>query len=64
MPLFTLGAEYIEEVAGLLNVTHPYVNKGFHAEIVCGEPFADPQDGGRLATVSVKFTRGFTFVVR
>jgi hypothetical protein len=64
MPLFTLGEEYIEEVAGLLKVTHPYVNKGFHAEIVCGEPFAAPQNGGRLATVSVKFTRGFTFVVR
>jgi hypothetical protein len=66
IPLFTLGAEYIEEVAGLLNVTHPYVNKGFHAEIVCGEPFAalNPKHGGLLATVSVKFTRGFTFVVR
>jgi hypothetical protein len=42
------------------------VNKGFHAEIVCGEPFAalNPKHGGLLATVSVKFTRGFTFVVR
>ena len=65
MPLFTLGEEYVEEVAGLLNVTaHPYADKGLHAEIVCGEPFAAPEKGGRLATVSVKFTRGFTFVVR
>jgi len=65
IPLFTLGEEYIEEVVDLLNVTaHPYADKGLHAEIVCGEPFAAPKNGGRLATVSVKFTRGFTFVVR
>lgn len=65
IPLFTLGEEYIEEVAGLLNVTaHPYADKGLHAEIVCGEPFAAPKNGGRLATISVRFTRGFTFVVR
>jgi hypothetical protein len=66
MPLFTLGAEYIEEVAGLLNVTaHPYADKGLHAEIVCGEPFDAPDKlGGQLVTISVRFTRGFTFVVR
>ncbi|MBR3820094.1 MAG: hypothetical protein IKJ37_00585 [Kiritimatiellae bacterium] len=66
IPLFTLGAEYIEEVAGLLNVTaHPYADKGLHAEIVCGEPFDAPDKlGGQLVTISVRFTRGFTFVVR
>ena len=66
IPLFTLGEEYIEEVAGLLNVTaHPYADKGLHAEIVCGEPFDAPDKlGGQLVTISVRFTRGFTFVVR
>ncbi|MBR6586928.1 MAG: hypothetical protein IKK82_05845, partial [Kiritimatiellae bacterium] len=66
IPLFTLGEEYIEEVADLLKVTaHPYADKGLHAEIVCGEPFDAPDKlGGQLVTISVRFTRGFTFVVR
>ena len=66
IPLFTLGSEYIEEVAGLLKVTaHPYADKGLHAEIVCGEPFDAPDKlGGQLVTISVRFTRGFTFTVR
>ena len=66
IPLFTLGAEYIEEVVGLVKVmAHPYADKGLHAEIVCGEPFDAPDKlGGQLVTISVRFTRGFTFTVR
>jgi hypothetical protein len=68
LPLFTLGAEYVDEVAGLLNVTHPY--SGVWAKVVRGTSFDTPlfnekeSGGGQLATISVEFLRGFSILVR
>jgi hypothetical protein len=58
----------VDEVAGLLNVTHPY--KGVWAKVVCGTSFDTPlfnekeSLGGQLATIRVEFLRGFSILVR
>ena len=62
LPLFTLGSEHAANVAAFLKVTHPFT--GVHAQVICSEPFAAPNNGGTLTTIGVVFARGMCVIFR
>lgn len=60
--LFTVGAEFADDLVGRIVVEHPYPSE-WMTEIVA-ETFDAPEHGGQLVTFSLRFRRGCALILR
>lgn len=60
--LFTVGAEYADDLAGRIVIENPYPSE-WTMEIVA-ETFDAPEHGGQLVTFSLRFRRGCALILR